>query len=121
MKNEIIVPFPGYGNSGDRTVGTAEKTEVPIRPRTVLRLGKPSRLNYEYVYVSLHFNKHTLSDFKELLKFQGMEVQVVSILTMKDGSSIATLRRLDGQAFSDTLDVLFADVAKSIKARELLR
>ncbi|MEO1012283.1 MAG: hypothetical protein AAFX53_13325 [Bacteroidota bacterium] len=121
MKKEVVLPFPGYETVKEKKVGVPKDAEIPIRPRMLLRLGKPSKSIYEFVYASLHFEKHTLSDLKGLLKFQGMEVEVVSILKMKDGSSIAALRRPEGDNFSEGVESLFADVVKSIKAKELLR
>ncbi|WP_425234760.1 hypothetical protein [Ulvibacterium sp.] len=119
MKKEIILPFPEY-DKNDRTRTTTDNEEIPIRPGMLFKLGRPSNLYYEFIYASLHFDRHKLSDLKELLQFRGTEVQVVSILKMKDGSTIAALSRTDDKAFSENTTKLFADISKSIKAKELL-
>ncbi|RKN83181.1 hypothetical protein [Ulvibacterium marinum] len=119
MKKEIILPFPEY-DKNDRIRTNVDSEEIPIRPGMLFKLGRPSNLYYEFIYASLHFDRHKLSDLKELLKFRGTEVQVVSILKMKDGSTIAALSRTDDKAFSESIAKLFADVSKSIRARELL-
>ncbi|WP_422083221.1 hypothetical protein [Ulvibacterium sp.] len=119
MKKEVILPFPKFDERNEhRTKANTE--EIPIRPGMLFRVGRPSNLYYEFIYASLYFDRHKLSDLKKLLKFQGTEVQVVSILKMKDGSTIAALSRSDGKAFSETVTKLFADISKSIKAKELL-
>jgi|GEM_PF-1697715 len=119
MKKEIILPFPGYEKNA-KLSSKAAVDEISIRPGMSFRLGKPSNLYYEFIYASLHFERHTLADLKKMLKFRGLEVQAVSILKMKDGSKIASLSRSDGKAFSETMVRIFADVTKSLKSRELL-
>ncbi|WP_299530904.1 hypothetical protein [Ulvibacterium sp.] len=119
MKKEVILPFPKFDERNERNP-KANMEEIPVRPGMLFRIGRPSNLYYEFVYASLHFDRHKLSDLKKLLQFQGIEVQVVSILKMKDGSTIASLSRTDGKTFSETVTKLFADISKSIRAKELL-
>lgn len=119
MKKEIILPFPEY-DKNNRIRTKTDSEEILIRPGMLFKLGRPSNLYYEFIYASLHFDRHRLSDLKKLLKFRGMQVQVVSILKMKDGSTIAALSRTDGKAFSENITKLFADISKSIKTKELL-
>ncbi len=90
-----------------------------IRPGQYLKIGDPSNRYYQYIYTSLSFDDHKVENLKKLLSFEGMEVVVISILKMKDGSFFAVLER-KGEAFTDRISRVYADLKNAYLKKELV-
>ncbi len=90
-----------------------------MRPGQNLKIGDPSNKYYQYIYTSLNFDDHKVENLKKLLNFKGMEVVVVSILKMKDGSFFAVLER-KGEVFTDKISRVYADLKNAYLKKELV-
>ncbi|MGB5821004.1 MAG: hypothetical protein WBG90_16080 [Saonia sp.] len=119
MKRERIILFPGYEDVFEQNTTVDDSPKI-VHPGTTLTIGKPSNRYYEFIYKSLHFNRHALSDLNDLLKLEGEEVVVISILTMKDFGSIAVLRRKDQKKIMKGALQIYANIKRGMAAKELI-
>jgi hypothetical protein len=110
MKKEPIIYFP-------KSDEVPDKKEA--RVGEIVRIGKPSSRYYQYIYHSLNYNSHRLNDLQALLKLEGVNVKIISILKMRTGGKIAVLHRKDGKGFSANIEKLFASLEKAIDTEEL--
>lgn len=118
MKKREPVFYPEF--NADEKVAKVEAIEwLNIRPGQHLKLGEPSNRYYQYIYTSMNFNNHKVENLKKLLNFQGMEVVVVSILKMNDGSFFAVLEK-KGEAFTERISRIYADLKNAYLKKELV-
>ncbi len=111
MKRKPIILFPEFLNVEERTNATVGES---------LRIGKPSRLHYEFIHHSLEYDSHKIVDIKKLLDLEGDDVKIASILKMKNGRDIAVLVKKDGNNFLEGIDKLFVEIRKALECKELL-
>ena len=111
MKRNPIILFPEFLNVEERTNATVGE---------LLRIGKPSRLHYEFIHHSLEYDSHKIVDIKKLLDLEGDDVKIASILKMKNGRDIAVLVKKDGNNFLEGIDKLFVEIKKALESKELL-
>lgn len=110
MKKEPIIYFPN-------TVEERKNKKASVGQ--ILRIGKPSKRHYEYLYHSLNYNSHTIEELQKLLKLEGLKVKIVSILKMSNGSEIAVLRKKDERPFLNDIEKIFSDLNKGLETKEL--
>lgn len=119
MKKSRPIFYPEF----DDVKNNAERVDnkwQDIRPSQRLKIGRPSSLYFQHIYPSLNFKEHSINNFKEMLKFEGMEVFVTSILKMKNGESYAVLDRKENVFFSKNISRIYAEVEKSFLSNEIV-
>lgn len=119
MKKSRPILYPEF----EDIKNIAERVEhkwQDIRPSHRLKIGKPSSLYFQHIYPSLNFKEHSINNFKEMLKCEGMEVFVTSILKMKNGESYAVLDRKENNFFTKDVSRIYAEVEKLFVTNELV-
>lgn len=119
MKKEPVILFPDI-QDGSASKNDAHNPQMVIRPRDFFVIGPPSSRYYQFIHHSLQYHLHQVKDLEILSKMNGAAVMVTSILTMKDGSVIAALKRPDNKFFFDKVDRLFAKPIESVLSKELV-
>ncbi len=117
MKKERTNLFP------EITLFSSDKTadeKVTVRPGNFLKIRKPSNRYYKAVYHSLKFGEHQLGQLQKLSQVTYEIVRVVSVLRMKNGTSLAVLRKPDETPFYGQVLKLFADIEEGVACKELV-
>lgn len=119
MKKARPVMYPEFVG-GENMTTEVNSSWKDIKPGDKLKLGKPSNRYYQYIFPSLKFKEHNLNELNELVKMEGAQMYVRSILKMKNGDNYGVLYCKEHVVAPNSETSLYAELKNAFLNNELV-